>query len=234
MPSRSLIVFSTALFLVALGCEGERGPTGPQGPTGSDATLTALTLSDGTVPNNAGDANQVHWDRLTGVPACFADGVDSVGIGGVTIGDGSIVTSMLATEAVTTVKIMGGAVTSGKIAWNAVTMGKLADGAVTTNKIADGAVTADKIATGAVTLDIHVERSDLQVINPGIFAYEVHAPTGYVVIAPTIYIQNYEPGIEITSSYAVSDLGSWYFRVRNTASESRTMQFGVVCARITP
>ena len=45
------------------GNTGAQGLDGPQGPAGD---LGVLAPTDGTPPNNAGDANgQIHWDRLT-------------------------------------------------------------------------------------------------------------------------------------------------------------------------
>ena len=74
------------------GADGVQGPIGPQGPAGD---LGVLAPTDSTPPNNAGDANgQIHWDRLTGMPADFADGADDAGPGGtvtqVNTGDGLV------------------------------------------------------------------------------------------------------------------------------------------------
>ena len=90
------------------GSRGPQGPQGPQGPPGEPATLGELAESDGTAPNNVGDANQVHWDRLTGMPSGFADGVDNGGEGtayaageGISITSGNISVSWGGTGAAT-------------------------------------------------------------------------------------------------------------------------------------
>jgi hypothetical protein len=72
---------------------------------------------------------------------------------GANIQDGTVETSDLANDAVTTVKINDGNVTTGKIADGAVTNAKIGASAVGTTEIADGAVTAAKIAAGAVETD---------------------------------------------------------------------------------
>lgn len=69
------------------------------------------------------------------------------------IPDGSISSSKLANNAVTSAKIAGLAVLTSKINNNAVTSAKIASGAVTEDKIASGSVTTSKIADEAVDFD---------------------------------------------------------------------------------
>ena len=64
---------------------------------------------------------------------------------------GTVSTTMLADNAVTTAKITNLNVTTAKIADSAVTSAKIADGTIATGDIADSAITADKIANSAVT-----------------------------------------------------------------------------------
>ncbi len=64
---------------------------------------TALSTDDGDAPNQG--SNLVHWSRLTGVPAGFADGSDDA-----PLADGSVTTAKLANAAVTTEKLASGAV----------------------------------------------------------------------------------------------------------------------------
>jgi hypothetical protein len=61
--------------------------------------------------------------------------------------------SMLASDSVTTSKIVDGNVTGVKLAANSVGTAKISTAAVTTAKIADDAVTADQLATDSVTSD---------------------------------------------------------------------------------
>jgi len=65
-------------------------------------------------------------------------------------GTGNVSTQMLASNAVTTVKITDANVTTAKIADSAVTSAKIADLTIATGDIADSAITSGKIATGAV------------------------------------------------------------------------------------
>lgn len=60
---------------------------------------------------------------------------------------GSITSTELANNAVTTDKILSSAVTTNKIADNAVTTDKILSSAVTTDKIADGNITLAKLST---------------------------------------------------------------------------------------
>ena len=64
---------------------------------------------------------------------------------------GSVSTTMLAANAVTTAKITDANVTAAKLATDSVTTAKIVDSNVTTAKISDSAVTTAKINDGAVT-----------------------------------------------------------------------------------
>lgn len=63
---------------------------------------------------------------------------------------GTVSTTMLAANAVTTAKITDANVTTAKIADSAITSAKIADLGIATGDIADSAITSGKIATGAV------------------------------------------------------------------------------------
>ena len=58
-----------------VGPAGEQGPRGIQGPPGSDADIGPFAALLGVAPGPT-DTVRVHWDRLAGTPAGFADGVD--------------------------------------------------------------------------------------------------------------------------------------------------------------
>lgn len=64
---------------------------------------------------------------------------------------GTIGTTQIANDAITTAKLVAGAVAAGKIAASAVSATELAANAVISDKIASNAITADKITAGAVT-----------------------------------------------------------------------------------
>jgi len=64
---------------------------------------------------------------------------------------GTVGTTQLAANAVTSAKIAAGAVGTSDIADNAVTSGKIAAGAVATADLADGAVTTGKLGNNQVT-----------------------------------------------------------------------------------
>ena len=69
----------------------------------------------------------------------------------VTSGDtGTVTATMLASDSVTTVKILNANVTAAKLASDSVETAKIVNSAVTESKIADGAVTSAKIATGTI------------------------------------------------------------------------------------
>lgn len=69
------------------------------------------------------------------------------------IADNSISTPKLMAGAITTAKLAAGAVTANELAANAVVAGKIAAGAVSADQIAAGAITAAKIAAGAISAD---------------------------------------------------------------------------------
>lgn len=71
-------------------------------------------------------------------------------VGSTLIQDGAIVTNKLASNSVTTAKLVANAVTANEILAGAVTTPKIAAGAVTANEIAANTITAAKIAAGAV------------------------------------------------------------------------------------
>lgn len=67
------------------------------------------------------------------------------------IADGSVATSKLADSAVTAAKIVNNTITSNKFAPGAVAGAALGSGSVTSDKLADPSVTSSKLAPGAVT-----------------------------------------------------------------------------------
>lgn len=66
---------------------------------------------------------------------------------------GTISTSHLASNSVTTDKLVSGSVNADKLAANSVNAGKIVAGAITADKLAANSVTAVKIAAGSITTD---------------------------------------------------------------------------------
>ncbi|MFB9065394.1 beta strand repeat-containing protein, partial [Flavobacterium branchiarum] len=67
------------------------------------------------------------------------------------IADGGITSTQLATNAVTTDKIADGAVTNAKVGADAINSDKILDGTITTVDLANKAVTSDKLGSGTAT-----------------------------------------------------------------------------------
>ena len=122
----------------------------------ADGSVTTAKLADGAVTTSKIENGSVTEDKLDAVKDLCADestltmAEDSNGFT-MSVKDGGIGASKIASNAVGSDKIWDGGVTTNKIAPFAVTEGKLRADAVTTSKIADGAVTTDKIADSAVT-----------------------------------------------------------------------------------
>lgn len=57
------------------GATGPEGPEGPEGPPGPEANIGVFAELLGSEPA-PGDTVRVNWNRLAGLPAGFADGVD--------------------------------------------------------------------------------------------------------------------------------------------------------------
>ncbi len=108
---------------------------------GNTTTITAQQISDIT-DNNAKVTNATHTGEVTGS-------------GALTITNGAVVADRLATDAVTTVKILDANVTTDKIADVNVTAAKLANGAVNHDKLEDRYTEAVSVTTltGAYSLD---------------------------------------------------------------------------------
>ena len=98
-------------------------------------------ISAGNALSKTGNTLDVEVDNTTIEVSSDALRVKASGIG----------SNQLATDAVTTVKILDANVTTAKINDSAVTTGKINDAAVTTAKINDAAVTTAKINDAAVT-----------------------------------------------------------------------------------
>ncbi len=110
------------------------------------------------------------WSGLTGVPAGFADGIDSnsggtvtsitagtglsggiiTGSGSIGIANGGVSAAQIASGAIGTAQIATGAVTGPQLAANAVGSAALADNAVDTGAVQDLSITRAKIVAGAV------------------------------------------------------------------------------------
>ena len=108
----------------------------------------------------------VDGSQLTGVASGSAGSVDSTALasdavtttkiedGAVTgskIGTGTITDTNISNTTITGGKLVNNTITSTQIAANAVDTSELADGSVTTSKLANQAVTEEKIADGVIT-----------------------------------------------------------------------------------
>jgi len=128
----------------------------------SSTTLTIARNIDGSVAiaHSAGAAvrhmatGRDFREANTHVEAVRANSATAHGIPLATVvltsDTGTVSTAMLASNAVTTVKITDANVTTAKIADSAITSAKIADLGIATGDIADLAITSGKIATGAV------------------------------------------------------------------------------------
>ena len=122
----------------------------------ADGSVTTAKLADGAVTTSKIENGSVTEDKLDAVKDLCADestltmAEDSNGFT-MSVKDGGIGESKIASNAVGSDKIWDGGVTTNKIAPFAVTEGKLRADAVTTDKIADGAVTGAKLAPESVT-----------------------------------------------------------------------------------
>ena len=98
-----------------------------------------------------------------------AQGIVSGGITSVAaIVSGSVDTSKLATDAVTTAKILNAAVDTAKLATDSVTGAKILNATITTGKMADAAVTSAKLAntlTSSMTFTANVQVSTSMAID---------------------------------------------------------------------
>ena len=112
--------------------------------------------------------NSVSWSSIIGVPSYVTTDTELAGdvtgplnttliandaVTTVKIKDLNVTTGKLALLAVDTAQIANLAVTAAKIAANTITKDQIANDAVTTLKILDANVTADKLAADAVTTD---------------------------------------------------------------------------------
>lgn len=131
-----------------------------------NAAVTPAKLSQAYLPLTGGTLTGALTISGTSVTAnsFFGDGSGLTNVTAV-IGPGSIDTSKLASDSVTTVKILNANVTTAKIADSAVDTTKLASDSVTTVKILDGNVTLSKLA--ALSVDTSKITTDA-VTNPKI------------------------------------------------------------------
>jgi predicted nucleic acid-binding Zn-ribbon protein len=121
---------ATGLYYQAQG-DGTTGTSEPTWPTSAGKTVTdnGLTLKAVT----PAQASPFKFGKV--------DGVDTVGIDGAVVIDGSL----------TATQIAAGTITADEIAASAITTALLDAGSVTTDKLAAHAVTADKIAADTIT-----------------------------------------------------------------------------------
>ena len=121
-----------------------------------DSAVTSAKIADGTIVNaDISGSAAIALSKLdTGaLPTAITIATANINNSAVTsakIASAAITPSELATDSVTTVKILNGAVTTDKLDTAAVTAAKIATGAVTSSELATDAVTNAKIADGAV------------------------------------------------------------------------------------
>ena len=130
-------------------CSGLTNPTNLTIKTASgsgftiDAAKIYAAYSDGT------NLVEVSLDTLGGTIGSAQIASDAITTAKIL--NSNVTADKLAANAVTTVKILDANVTTAKLAANAVTTAKITPANVTTASIADDAVTADKLANTAVT-----------------------------------------------------------------------------------
>jgi hypothetical protein len=116
--------------------------------------VTELNVADGTSgqvlsTNGTGTLSFTTVDATSAIVGGDLSGT----VGNAQLVSGSVETTELATNAVTTIKITDANITTSKLATGSVTADKLATDSVTTIKITDANVTTSKLATGSVTAD---------------------------------------------------------------------------------
>lgn len=114
------------------------------GPSGAEMCVDA---NGSVIPTTDSDADlgtsSLYWSNAY---------IDTATIGTtLTMPDGSVTTGKLATDAVTSAKLIDSAVATAKLRSDAVTEAKIITSAVTTNKLASDSVVTAKILDGNVT-----------------------------------------------------------------------------------
>lgn len=136
-------------MIQVLGAECQfAGVATPETTPGTPDYNVAYILGAGIYPNFGGSSvpnGNIAIASNTGIGGAWD--VEQIAL----IPNGTIVTAMIADDAIKEDKIANNAVTENKINNGAVTENKIADNAVTENKINNGAVTENKINNGAVT-----------------------------------------------------------------------------------
>lgn len=117
----------------------------------NEKSLTATTLKNARTFSLSGDvaATKVSFDGSDNVELSTTIAANAVTT--IKIKDANVTTAKIADSAVTTAKIADANVTAAKLAADSVTTDKIVDANVTTDKIADSAVTTAKINASAVT-----------------------------------------------------------------------------------
>lgn len=166
--------------------------------------------SDGDGPNIG--SNQLHWDRLTGVPSGFADGVDN--------GD----------------SLADGAVTTAKLAANAVTGGNIAAGTITRDNIAASTIDSSVLANNAVQIEIQNVYQTVTVTpgGTGVTAVISCPSTGGWYATGSLLFSNTTANSDIIvlQSNRRSSGRVWDYWFWNTATTNRTLDAGVACMRL--
>ena len=169
-------------------------------------------LGTAGVINTAG--NPVHWSRLIGVPAGFADGTDA----NTTTADNVV---------------CSGCVHGGDIAPSTITSSDIGGGAIESNHIRNGTITAadiDQNAVGANALNIGYQiKSSSFGVNSAYAGTTLLCPAGHEVLTGG-WNASVDADIHAIDSYPPHDSG-WSFRFANHGGPVSVTVY-VVCADV--
>jgi hypothetical protein len=179
-----------------------------------DGTTTTVNQTKVDVQNAfvfEGASADAHETTLTIVDPTADRTINLPNISGtlITTGDtGTVSSGMIATDAITNVKLANNAVDTAEIADSAVTAIKMATGSVVTSRLADGAVTTAKIALGGVNTarlaDDTVTPAKISVLDDNVVGLQTH-----ILIGDGGDFHNYALSGDITmTSTGVTSIGS--------------------------
>lgn len=189
-------------------------------------TKTQLQAS-GTV-NAAG--NPVHWTRLVGVPAGFADGVDG-GTADNVICDRCVHGSDIAGNTITRDQIGSSAVDSTELASSAVTSSHIANGTITGVDMADNSIRAAQLSV------FYVRRSSNSTVDATSSGLRsVTCPSGYEVLGGGWAATEEAFSGVLTGRVSFPDTSEnphkWTVRVSNGAPHGVDVTVYAICANI--
>ena len=179
-----------------------------------DGTTTTVNRTEVNVQNAfvfEGTTADAHETTLSIVDPTADRTISLPDISGtlITTGDtGTVSSGMIATDAITNVKLANNAVDTAEIADSAVTAIKMATGSVVTSRLADAAVTTAKIALGGVNTarlaDDTVTPAKISVLDDNVVGLQTH-----ILIGDGGDFHNYALSGDITmTSTGVTSIGS--------------------------